>query len=180
MIQRGLSVSSAVEPAAVTMYCSPWDFECYGVNPFFGNVGSPQGRRPRPHQQPFPMFGGPADLFYGPFAQTRQQHLAIGNPTVVEDTDALYTLRFDLPAGIDHDGLEVTVSGRFLTIKARVIREEAAVPSPGQVGWVARSSKTESISRSFVLPEGISASSATASLLSDGKAEVRFMFIAQG
>lgn len=90
----------------------------------------------------------------------------------MQETDDLYTLAFDLPAGVDHDGLEVSVSGRLLTVKASITREQEADPFTSRGGWVTRSSRVDSVSRSFVLPEGLVESSATASL-AEGKAEVR-------
>eukprot|EP00903_Cladosiphon_okamuranus_P010944 g10336.t1 len=173
MMHRGPSFSSALAPAAVTMDCSPWDMECYGVHPF-GGAGGLQRRRQMQQRRSGPMIFAPEDLLQGPAAQPQQQQFAISNPTVTEDTDDLYTLSFDLPADVDHDGLEVSVSGRLLTVKATVTREEDAGPSARRGGWVTRSSRTDSVSRSFVLPEGLSTSSAAASLLSDGKAEVKF------
>lgn len=170
MMHRSPSFSSALAPAAVTMNCSPWDMECYGVHPFGGPGGLQRLRRMK-QRSPGPMIFA-EDLFQGPTVQPQQQ-FAISDPTVTQDTDDLYTLTFDLPADVDRDGLEVSVSGRLLTVKVRVTREEDAGPSARRGGWVTRSSTTDSVSRSFVLPEGLSTSSAAASLLSDGKAEVR-------
>ena len=132
-----------------------------------------QRRRQMQQRQLGPMIFAPEDLFQGPAVQPQQQQFAISDPTVTQDTDDLYALSFDLPADVDHDGLEVSVSRRLLTVKARVTREEDAGPPARRGGWVTRSSRTDSVSRSFVLPEGLSTSSAAASLLSDGKAEVR-------
>ena len=171
MTHRSPSFSiSALAPATVTMDCSPWDMECYGARPF-GGPGGLQRRRRMQQRRPGPMIFAPEDLFQGPAVQSRQQ-FTVGDPTVTQDTDDLYTLTFDLPADVDHDGLEVSVSGRVLTVKIRMTREEDADPSARWGGWVTRSSRTDSVSRSFVLPEGLSSSSAAASLLSDGKAEV--------
>lgn len=96
------------------------------------------------------------------------------DPAVIVDTDDIYTLSFDLPVGVDRDGLDVSVSDRLLTVKALVTQEERPRPSPSRGGWVTRSSRTDSVSRSFVLPEGVIASSASVSLSADGnKAEVK-------
>ncbi|CAN0531919.1 unnamed protein product, partial [Scytosiphon promiscuus] len=94
-------------------------------------------------------------------------------PTVVHDTDDHYVLSFVLPPEVDHDGLQVSVSGRLLTVKARMTREEDLSQSAN--GWIARSSRTESVSRSFVLPEGVMPSSASTSFGADGKVEVRLV-----
>lgn len=103
--------------------------------------------------------------------QDRSQQLQVGDPEVVETGDT-YKLTFDLPAEVDRDGLDVSVSGRLLTVKARATHEDSSASTFG--GWVTRSSRTESVSRSFVLPEGLSPSGATASLTPEGKAEVNF------
>lgn len=103
--------------------------------------------------------------------------LQVRNPEVSE-TDSNYKLTFDLPTEVDEDGLDVAVSGRLLTIKARVTREGSSGGNPGggpsRGGWVSRSSQTDSVARSFVLPEGISSSGVTASWIADGKVEVKF------
>eukprot|EP00752_Nemacystus_decipiens_P005348 g4849.t1 len=173
MMHHSPSFSTSLAPAAVTMACSPWDMECYGGHPF-GGPGGLQRRRRMQQGRPGSMIFSPEDLFQGPAVQPEQQQFAISDPTVSRDTDGLYTLTFDLPADVDHDGLEVSVSERLLTVKARVTREEEAGPSARRGRWVTRSSRTDSVSRSFVLPEGLSTSSAAASLLPDGKAEVKF------
>lgn len=103
--------------------------------------------------------------------QDRSQQLQVGDPEVVESGES-YKLTFDLPAEMDRDGLDVSVSGRFLTVKARVTYEDSSADTRG--GWVMRSSRTDSVSRSFVLPEGVSPSSATTYLSPEGKAEVSF------
>lgn len=175
MMHRSPSFSSTVTAAATTMDCTPWGMECYGVHPF-GDAGN--GLQRRRHRYRRPMILGPPSLFQGPNAQLKQQQqqqqteFKISDPTVVQDTDELYALTFDLPVEVDHDGLEVSVTGRLLTVKACITREEGSGPSASRGGWVMRSSRTDSVSRSFVLPEGISASTATASLSAEGKAEV--------
>lgn len=171
MMHRSPAFSSPVvaPPAAVKMDCTPWDLECYGVHPL-------QRNRLMQQRRPGSVFFAPSDVFQDSSLESPQQ-LVISDPTVVQDSADLYTLAFDLPEDVDQDGLEVSVSGRLLTVKARMTREESASPSAGRGGWVTRSSRTDSVSRSFVLPEGLSASSATASLLPNGKAEVRYMFL---
>lgn len=186
MMHRSPSFPSPVGAGTVTMDCTPWDMECYGVHPFGDAHGGLQRhhrrqrqnmrRRQRQNMRPAPMILGPADLFqrHNAHLQQQQQQLEISDPAVVQDTDDLYALTFDLPAEVDNDGLEVSVSGRLLTVKARVTREQDSSPSSSRGGWVTRSSRTDSVSRSFVLPDGISASTAIASLSADGKAEVSF------
>lgn len=188
MMHRSPSFSSPIAPDTVTMDCTPWNMECYGVHQFGDAHGGLQRQRRRQRQnmrrrqrqdmRPGPMILGPADLFQRHNAHLQQQQqLEISDPAVAQDTDDLYALTFDLPAEVDHDGLEVSVSGRLLTVKARITREEDSGPSASRGGWVTRSSRTDSVSRSFVLPDGISASTATASLSADGKAEVSFSFL---
>ncbi|CAN0017910.1 unnamed protein product [Ectocarpus sp. 4 AP-2014] len=171
--------STAVPTTAVTMDCGPWDLECYGVQPFGRERGrgrggrgggGGRGRRNRGMQRYRPSFG---PMIFAPSEGQPNQHLQVGDPAVVQETDDLYTLAFHLPAGVDHDGLEVSVSDRLLTVKASITREQEADPFTTRGGWVTRSSRVDSVSRSFVLPEGLVESSATASL-AEGKAEVRF------
>lgn len=176
MMHRSPAFSSpTVSPAAgVKMDCTPWDLECYGVHPL-ADAGGLQRRRLMQQRRPGSVFFAPADVFQASSVQPPQQ-LVISDPTVVEDSADVYRLAFDLPEEVGQDGLEVSVSGRLLTVKARTTREESAGPSASRSGWVTRSSRTDSVSRSFVLPEGLTTSSATASLLSNGKAEVRPTF----
>ncbi|CAN0373955.1 unnamed protein product [Pylaiella littoralis] len=181
MMHRSPSFSSTLAPAAVTMDCTPWGMEGYAVHPFDAGGGLQRRRRrrrPRRDTRSGPMILAPANLLQGPHAQLQRQpqrqHLEISDPTVAKDTDDLYALTFDLPADVDHDGLEVVVTGRLLTVKARITREEDSGPSASRGGWVMRSSRTDSVSRSFVLPEGISTSTATASLSANSRAEVSF------
>ncbi|CAB1117150.1 unnamed protein product [Ectocarpus sp. CCAP 1310/34] len=175
--------STAVPTTTVTMDCGPWDLECYGVHPFGSERGRGRGvrggggrgrggggRRNRGIQRYRPSFG---PMIFAPSEGQANQHLQVGDPAVILETNDLYTLAFDLPAGVDHDGLEVSVSDRLLTVKASITREQEADPFITRGGWVTRSSRVDSVSRSFVLPEGLVESSATASL-SEGKAEVRF------
>ncbi|CAN0186556.1 unnamed protein product [Ectocarpus sp. 8 AP-2014] len=173
------SSSTAVPTTAVTMDCGPWDLECYGVHPFGRERGRGRGgrgggggggRRNRRMQRYRPSFG---PMIFAPSEGQPNQHLQVGDPAVILETDDLYTLAFDLPAGVDHDGLEVSISDRLLTVKVSISREQEADPFTTRGGWVTRSSRVDSVSRSFVLPEGLVESSATASL-TEGKAEVRF------
>ncbi|CAM9777478.1 unnamed protein product [Ectocarpus fasciculatus] len=182
VMRRSPSFSSTAAPTtAVTMDCGPWDLECYGVHPFGrergrgrGGTGGGRdgggGRRNRGMQRNRRSFG---PMIFAPSESQPNQHLQVGDPAVVQETDDLYTLAFDLPAGVDHDGLEVSISGRLLTVKASITREQEADPFTSRGGWVTRSSRVDSVSRSFVLPEGLVESSATASL-AEGKAEVKF------
>ncbi|CAN0132485.1 unnamed protein product [Ectocarpus sp. 8 AP-2014] len=178
-MHRSLSSSStAVPTTAVTMDCGPWDLECYGVHPFGRERGRGRGsrggggggRRNRGMQRYRPSFG---PMIFAPSEGQPNQHLQVGDPAVILETDDLYTLAFDLPAGVDHDGLEVSVSDRLLTVKASITREQESDPFTTRGGWVTRSSRVDSVSRSFVLPEGLVESSATASL-AEGMAEVKF------
>ncbi|CAM9899474.1 unnamed protein product, partial [Hapterophycus canaliculatus] len=85
------------------------------------------------------------------------------DPAVIVDTDQLYALSFDLPVGANRDGLDVSISDRLLTVKAHVTHEDHTRPSTSRSGWLTRSSRTDSVSRSFILPEGVSESSASVS-----------------
>lgn len=102
--------------------------------------------------------------------------LQVEDPDVAE-TDTGYTLTFNLPEEVQEDGLDVSVSGRVLTVEVRVARKnkpgDAADASAGRGGWVSHSSRTHSAARSFVLPVGVAASDVTASWVSDGKVEVK-------
>ncbi|CBN80281.1 expressed unknown protein [Ectocarpus siliculosus] len=173
------SSSTAVPTTTVTMDCSPWDLECYGVDPFGRERGRGRGGRggrgggggrKRGMQRYRPSFG---PMIFAPSEGQPNQHLRVGDPVIILETDDLYALAFDLPAGVDHDGLDVSVSDRLLTVKASITREQEADPFTTRGGWVTRSSRVDSVSRSFVLPEGLVESSATASL-AESKAEVRF------
>ncbi|CAM9245368.1 unnamed protein product [Ectocarpus sp. 12 AP-2014] len=84
----------------------------------------------------------------------------------VRETDAGYALTFNLPSEISDTGLEVSVSGRLLTIEARTTREEnhdlisnsAGKGSDGSKGWVMTrcTTKTNAAVRSFTLPDSVS------------------------
>lgn len=120
------------------------------------------------------VFGPPDAKFQGSPASTTQ----LGEPVVTSDTSNEYKLRFALPPDIDDDGLDVSVSGRFLTVKAKMTREED--PEAGGRsrafggGWVSRSTRTDTMSRQFVLPEGVSTSGVSATWRVDGTVEIKF------
>lgn len=161
------SFSSPAVPTTTMRYLSPWDVACGNGNNMeqFRRGGGLQRRRR------LSRFGPTIFDPSGGLQQDRSQLLKVGDPEVVETGDT-YKLTFDLPAEVDRDGLDVSVSGRLLTVTARVTHEDASADTRG--GWVTRSSRTDSVSRSFVLPEGISSSGATASLTAEGKAEINF------
>ena len=93
----------------------------------------------------------------------------IGDPVVCE-TRTRYTLTFNMPAEVKHEDLDVSISGRILTLEARVTREmEADERSPtSRVGWVKRSCSTHSCARSFVLPNGMFSHDVNAHWAADG------------
>ena len=154
---------SPAVPTTTLRYHTPRDLP--SSNDFMEHFRRGRGLH-RPRWNRFsPTIFGPSGGF-----QDRSQ-LQVGDPEVVETGDT-YKLTFDLPADVDRDGLDVSVSGRLLTVKAQVTHEDSNADTRG--GWVARSSRTDSVSRSFVLPEGVSSSSATASHTSEGKAEISF------
>lgn len=107
--------------------------------------------------------------------------LNVGDPEVTE-TDTGFTLAFNLPADVKEDGLDVSVSGRLLTIEARVTHEDKAGPGVGSSGgegaverggWATRSSRTHSCARSFVLPTNVCSNDVTAKWVSEGKVEIQ-------
>lgn len=100
--------------------------------------------------------------------------IRIGDPEVSE-TRAGYTLTFKLPAEVKEDDLHVSISGRILTMEARVTREmEMDSESQGGIGddWVGRSHSTHSCARSFVLPSGVSANDVKARWVGDGSLDI--------
>lgn len=96
----------------------------------------------------------------------------------MRETDTGYTLTFNLPSDVTEEGLDVSVSGRLLTLEVRVTREEKpsgggeahGASDQGGGGWVSRS--THSAARSFVLPDGVS-NQVAASWVSDDQVEVK-------
>lgn len=154
-------------PCTVMRYQSPWDLAANSgsrMQPSGG--GSPKGW---PGYTLGPMtFSLPGLLQDCP--------LQVEDPDVAE-TDTGYTLTFNLPEEVREDGLDISVSGRVLTVEVRVARKDklgdAADASAGRGGWVSHSSRTHSAARSFVLPVGVAASDVTASWVSDGKVEVK-------
>lgn len=177
MTSHAAFLNSAV-PVETTMRCSsPW-----------GGVRHRQrhrGGRMQPFRQGLERW--PAAPRFGPMIVSPQgvledwAPLQVGDPDV-SVTDDNYKLTFDLPTEVDEDGLDVSVSGRLLTVTARITREDsrrggnssAGGAAPGRGGWVTRSSQTDSVSRSFVLPEGVPTSRVTAAWIADGKVEIKF------
>lgn len=103
-----------------------------------------------------------------------ENSIRIGDPEVSE-TQAGYTLTFKLPAEVKEDDLHVSISGRILTMEARVTREmEMDSEAQGGIGgdWVGRSHSTHSCARSFVLPSGVSANDVKARWVGDGALEI--------
>ena len=108
--------------------------------------------------------------------------LQVGAPEVTDVGDT-YKLTFEVSALVDRDGLDVSISGRVVTVKVRR-GFSAAGPDPDtdtrfrSSGWVTRRNRTtgidSTISRSFTLPEGVSASGGAASLTPEGNVEVAF------
>lgn len=112
-------------------------------------------------------------------------NLQVRQPEVA-DTEKDYTLAFEVPSDVDEEnGLDVSVSGRLLTVTLKRTIEESSENGRGPRGrrrggvigggWVSRSSHTDTVARSFVLPEGVSTSGVTASRnAGTGKLEVKF------
>lgn len=98
--------------------------------------------------------------------------LKLADPEV-QDTDKEYRLTFTLPEGVQPDDFNVAITGGLVTVKVEVTREKSDA-STGRRGWASRSSRTDSVSRSFVLPEGIASSDAIMSRTEEGKVEVTF------
>ncbi|CAM9450348.1 unnamed protein product [Hapterophycus canaliculatus] len=106
----------------------------------------------------------------------------------VRQNDHGYKLTFNLPDAVTEDGLDISVSGRLLTIEARVtnpeshkIKSKTAGSSGKNRGWVViRSARpTHAAARSFVLPDGVS-NQVAASWVADGTVEVNLAKIAHG
>lgn len=123
---------------------------------------------------------GPA-IFTVPGLLTQDCPLRVGDPDVRE-TSTGYTLIFKLPPDVKGDGLDVSVSGRLLTVEARVTRgggscggEAEGGGAPGRGGggdWETPFTRTHSAARSFVIPVGVS-NEVTASWVSDGRVEIK-------
>ncbi|CAM9827716.1 unnamed protein product [Scytosiphon promiscuus] len=114
--------------------------------------------------------------------------LHILDPHVHENENG-YKLTFNLPDAVTEEGLDVSVSGRLLTIEARVanhdsshqIKSTSAGDSSKNEGWVVtRSARpTHAAARSFVLPDGVS-NQVTASWVADGKVEINLAKVFNG
>lgn len=124
--------------------------------------------------------GGPAVVAppgFG-FQDSMSTSEQVGEPAVTSDTAQEYTLTFALPSDVDDDGLEVTVTGGLLTVKVKSTRED----DPGNDrnrggvdgGWILQSTWTDTLSRSFVLPEGVSTSDVRATWKEDNTVQVKF------
>ena len=117
-------------------------------------------------------------IFSVPGLLSQDCPLRVGDPDVRE-TNTGYTLIFKLPPDVKGDGLDVSVSGRLLTVEARVTREgrycsgdaEGGAPGAGG-GWETAFTRTHSAARSFVIPVGVS-NEVTASWVSDGRVEIK-------
>lgn len=157
---------------------SPWDMNCYNLQPF---------RRRGGKLMIFPPPGGFG--FQDPPSSTTLQ---LGEPEVT-DTEQDYKLTFALPVEVDElNGLNISISGRLLTVRAKATREETTGTDPRRRGhggghgggsWFSRSSRTDTVARSFVIPEGVSTSGATThtSGTSEGNTlEVRFKKLVVG
>lgn len=148
-------------------YQSPSDLAANSVShQQGGGAGSISGVAPSP---------GPA-IFSIPGLLTHDDDcpLRVGDPDVRE-TDTGYTLIFNLPHDVKGDGLDVSVSGRILTVEARLTLEGGGGGRAGAgVGeWEAAPLiRTHSAARSFVIPVGVS-NEVKASWVSDGVVEIK-------
>lgn len=100
--------------------------------------------------------------------------IRIGDPEVSE-TQTGYTLTFNLPAEAKEEGLDVSISGRILTMEARVTRDmktEGDGESLGSGHWNQRSRSTHSCARSFVLPNSVSSNDVKARWAEDGSLKI--------
>lgn len=170
-----MSPSTAGKTAAYSpvMGCSsPWDdASCnnFGMRPF--NVGPRRRRGGRSLGRSF--LGGPPagqGVIFAP--QSYAPALDLGEPAIT-NTDEAYKLTFKMPDSVTQDDLDISVSDRVLTVKARVTREDES-NGGSWGGWVSRSSRTDSVARSFVLPEDVATAGVTASKVDNGGFEVRF------
>eukprot|EP00752_Nemacystus_decipiens_P012769 g11308.t2 len=93
----------------------------------------------------------------------------------VRETDDGYALTFNLPAEVTEDGLDLTVSGRLLTIEARVTRESTDSSKGSDTSR--STTRTHATARSFILPDDVS-DEVTASWVADGEVEVRLAKVA--
>lgn len=112
--------------------------------------------------------------------------LHIGDPEV-SDTDTGYTLTFNMPTDIKEDNIDISVSGRMLTVEIHIMKEETvgggdqmSRDKPKHGGWSQRSSRTRSAAaRSFTLPAGVS-NEVSASWVSDDKVEIKLNKVPPG
>lgn len=158
-------VSPTVYPTTMRYGPGLWDAE-YGADSFYYGPGRIQSRRDN-------CLG---TRIFSPLDILRDPGLRITDPEVI-DTEDSYQLAFSLPNKVEQDGFDVSVSGSLLTVKARVTRETSGNDAGRRGGgWVTRSSRTDSVSRSFVLPEGVSSNGVKTTWASDGQVlQVKFI-----
>lgn len=173
---RTTAAPNRATPCTVMRYQSPWDLAANSATRV-----QPSGGRVTKGWPGYTL--GPMTLSLPGLLQNCP--LQIEDPDVAE-TDTGYTLTFNLPKEVQENGVDISVSGRLLTVEVRVTSEEkpagdaadtgaagaAAGPRPGEC-VPSRSSRTHSAARSFVLPIGVAASDVTASWVSDGKVGVK-------
>lgn len=138
-------------------YQSPWDLDA--------NSGS-RKREEGQHLPPGSGSGVASPMPISPASLVQDRPPTVEHPKVV-DTSTGFILTFNLPPETEEDGIDVSVSGRLLTIEARVPIHEQMAEHPGVGG-----TRTHSAARSFVLPIGVS-HEVTASWVSAGKVEVQ-------
>ena len=156
-----MDFSRSVVPAT-TMRCGPssWEPDCGEFRSLHRTTGGHQRRRGRTL----------AGRIFSPPSVFQDPGLQIMDPELV-NTDSSYELTFSLPADVAQDDFDVSVSGSLLTVK---VTHESSGGAVRRGGWVTRSSRTDSLSRSFMLPEDVSSSSITTAWVSDGKVQIKF------
>lgn len=164
---------------------SPWDWDAdmRGMQPF----------RRRRRGGRLMRRGGPTIISplypFVDFQDSPPTDLHVGEPEIT-DTKEDYTMTFRVPADVDEgNGLDVSITDRLMTVRAKATREDTPEPDRGGRvgggGWFSRSSRTDTVCRSFVIPEGVSTAGVTTSRTTaeggdGGKLQVRFKKLSDG
>lgn len=171
LVQSPLAGFSIKPASTTTMLYSPlpWDPDC-------GELLEPFHRETDGLQSPLDSVRFGARIRASPSVAFQRPGLQIGNPEIADNVDS-YQLTFDLPTEVDQSCFDASVSGSLLTVKVRVTRDTSEGDDIRLIeGWVIkRSSRTDSASRSFLLPDDVSSSSVETAWLSDGRVQVKFI-----
>lgn len=162
----------SIKPASTTTMLYgplPWDPDC-------GELLEPFHHETDGLQSPLGNGRYGARIHASPSVAFHRSGLQIGDPEISETVDS-YQLTFDLPTEVEQSCFDASVSGNLLTVKVRVTRDTSKGNDIRLLeGWVVkRSSRTDSASRSFLLPDDVSSSSVETAWPSDGKVQVKFI-----